>query len=162
MDKTILEDFIQQGLSQRGIASAVGKSQGSVKHWLKKYGLKTKTEKEYRCKCGETNREKFVNQGGGRRSYSCCKKCHARYTIERFRKYKLQAIEYKGGKCVCCGYDACPGSLGFHHRDPSQKDPQWRKMRTWRFERIKKELDKCDLVCANCHGEIHWQLDVGA
>ncbi len=68
--------------------------------------------------------------------------------------------EYKGAKCSLCGYDKCKSSLHFHHIDPSKKDfgisgnwgLSWKKM--------KIELDKCILVCANCHGEIHEGLEI--
>jgi len=55
---------------------------------------------------------------------------------------------------VASGYDKCLGSLDFHHK--IAKDPNWKKMKNWSFERVKKELDKCILVCKNCHGEIHY------
>lgn len=67
---------------------------------------------------------------------------------------KIKSIEYKGGKCQICGYDKCKSSLAFHHLDPSQKDFNISKLNR-SFEKIKSELDKCILVCSNCHGEIH-------
>lgn len=70
------------------------------------------------------------------------------------RKAKLKAIEYKGGKCCICGYDKCARSLTFHHLDPTKKDFGISGS-TKSFEKLKPELDKCILVCANCHGEIH-------
>jgi predicted HNH restriction endonuclease len=66
------------------------------------------------------------------------------------------AVAYKGGKCQQCGYDRCLNALDFHHRDPAQKDfaiSQYGHSRSW--ERVRKELDKCVIVCANCHREIH-------
>jgi len=74
----------------------------------------------------------------------------------RRRKLKLMAIELKGGKCEICGYDKYIGSLDFHHLDRNAKefDLSSRGLtRSW--EKIKKELEKCVLVCANCHREIH-------
>ena len=72
------------------------------------------------------------------------------------RKVKLQAIEYKGGKCVRCGYDKCPGALSFHHTEPGGKDFGISNDGIYRsFEKTKPELDKCELVCSNCHAEIH-------
>lgn len=74
------------------------------------------------------------------------------------RRKKLFAVNFYGGKCVKCGYDRCIGSLTFHHRDPKTKKarPTYVIMR-WKWERAKEELDKCDLVCANCHGEIEFK-----
>jgi len=70
------------------------------------------------------------------------------------QKTKLKAIEYKGGKCQICGYNKCTRSLQFHHLDPNKKDFGI-SGGTKSFEKLKPELDKCILVCANCHGEIH-------
>ena len=68
------------------------------------------------------------------------------------------AIEYKGGKCENCGYNRCIEALEFHHLDPEQKDFQFSgngHCKSW--TRVKAELDKCILVCSNCHREIHSQ-----
>lgn len=67
------------------------------------------------------------------------------------------AIAYKGGKCEKCGYNKCAAALDFHHRDPTQKELNiGGKAQTWAWARIKAELDKCDLLCSNCHREVHW------
>jgi len=72
------------------------------------------------------------------------------------RKVKLEALEYKGGKCDKCGYNKCPGALIFHHLDPKEKDFGISADGIYRsLEKIKPELDKCILVCTNCHAEIH-------
>lgn len=86
---------------------------------------------------------------------SRCKDCFNKYCIDRWKKRKIKAIEYKGGKCECCSYDKFYGALEFHHLDPSEKDADWGKMRLWNWDKIKLELDKCICVCANCHREIH-------
>lgn len=159
MERKLLEDFCERGLTTRAIADSVGKSQTTIRYWLKRFGLLTnrsKKERDFLCACGETNPAAFHNKGGGRLSLSKCRACHNKYTILRYRRNKSRAVEYKGGQCSVCGYKKCLGSLVFHHRDPVQKDPDWLKMRNWKFEKIKAELDKCDLICSNCHGEIHW------
>jgi len=72
---------------------------------------------------------------------------------------KQKAVEYKGGKCQCCGYNKYIGSLAFHHLDPKQKDFSIaRRGASKAWETVKKELDKCILVCQNCHGEIHGNI----
>jgi len=66
------------------------------------------------------------------------------------------AIEYKGGRCSICGYKRCQRSLSLHHLDPKKKDfGLSSKGLTRSWERIKKEIDKCILLCANCHMEVH-------
>jgi formate-dependent nitrite reductase cytochrome c552 subunit len=48
--------------------------------------------------------------------------------------------------------------LEFHHRDPTQKDFSLGHAKMTNFEKVKSELDKCDLLCANCHREEHARL----
>lgn len=81
--------------------------------------------------------------------------------VKRRRKeIKRLSVEYKGGKCEKCGYDKCIGALEFHHIDPTKKDfGIAEKGRTMSWERTKLELDKCIMVCANCHREIHEELN---
>lgn len=70
----------------------------------------------------------------------------------RAAQVKQQCVDYLGGKCIVCGYSRCNAALDFHHRNPAEKD----KFRdNWSFEHNKPELDKCVLVCARCHREIH-------
>lgn len=84
-----------------------------------------------------------------------CKKCRVDAVQKRRLKIKQLAIEYKGGKCKNCGYNKCNAALEFHHLDPLQKDFGIGNSNCKSWEKVKKELDKCDLLCANCHREIH-------
>lgn len=72
------------------------------------------------------------------------------------QKLKDKAVEYKGGKCEKCGYDKCNWAFDFHHLDPNEKDFGLSTYSTLSWDKIKKELDKCIMVCANCHREIHY------
>ncbi len=109
----------------------------------------------YLCRCGETDENKMMNNGGGRRSKSLCKSCHNKQTIKRGRANRLIYIDYMGGKCLNCGYSKCVEALEFHHIDKFKKDPTFKSIRYWGFEKAKKELDKCVLLCSNCHREEH-------
>lgn len=70
---------------------------------------------------------------------------------------KLKLVEYKGGCCQNCGYKKSIGALEFHHINPDDKDFTI-SGKSYSFERLKKEVDKCVLVCSNCHIEIHEEL----
>jgi 5-methylcytosine-specific restriction endonuclease McrA len=75
---------------------------------------------------------------------------------KRREKVRLMTISYKGGHCQLCGYDRCAEALEFHHLDPAQKDfgiSSKGYTRSW--EKVKAEVDKCILLCANCHREVH-------
>ena len=83
-------------------------------------------------------------------------KCNACLTNNRRYKIKIKSLEYKGNKCQICGYDKCIQSLCFHHLYDKDFIISGSHCRKW--ETIQMELDKCILVCANCHGEIHFGL----
>jgi hypothetical protein len=71
------------------------------------------------------------------------------------RRLKERLVEYKGGKCEICGYNKCITALEFHHLDPKEKDFGVGASKVLSFEKCKQEVDKCMLVCANCHRELH-------
>lgn len=73
------------------------------------------------------------------------------------RRLKEKCIDYKGGKCEKCGYNKCPSALEFHHPTSDKKFGISHKLTFNSFELIKEELDKCALLCANCHRELHYE-----
>ncbi len=75
--------------------------------------------------------------------------------VEWRRRAKKTLVEYKGGKCQLCGYNKCIAALVFHHVDPSQKDFGLGSGTTRSIDKLKTEADKCVLLCANCHTEVH-------
>ena len=91
-----------------------------------------------------------------KRTYADRREYLIKAVSKRRKKLKGMALEYKGGKCISCGYNRCVSALDFHHIDASTKEfgvSLDGLTRSW--ERTRKELDKCVLVCANCHREIH-------
>ena len=76
-----------------------------------------------------------------------------RYQIKQDIKTKA------GGRCCICGYSRCFDALEFHHKDRKTKefdisDAVWTRIKH-HPEELQKELDKCLLLCANCHRELH-------
>jgi hypothetical protein len=76
--------------------------------------------------------------------------------ITKFRqKRKVFLVEYKGGKCEKCG-EKRPWVLTFHHKDPNKKDFSLSKKGTTKsLKRDLEEVDKCVLLCHNCHNDFH-------
>lgn len=102
--------------------------------------------------CQMCDREYEYDRSKGHRK-TVCNSCNV---IKARRKLKEKAVKYKGAKCQVCGYDRYIGSLSFHHLDPEKKDFSLSTKGLYRsWKRVLKELDKCVLVCNNCHGEIH-------
>lgn len=76
--------------------------------------------------------------------------------VHNFRiNQKEKALEYLGRRCVYCGYDKFDEALEFHHVDPRAKAFKISDGNTRSWSRVRAELDKCIIVCANCHREIH-------
>ena len=170
MKKKELEAFISKGCSIREIALEMVVSPTTVRYWLEKHSLKTKPKikkqkyKEltaqglrYCTACELTLKiEMFYLRSNGK-PMSWCKSCANEASLLRQQELKQQAVAYKGGSCEDCGYNRCLAALEFHHLDPAEKDPSWASMKMWSFDRVKPELDKCALLCANCHRERHHQ-----
>ncbi len=67
-------------------------------------------------------------------------------------------IDYKSTRsCINCpeNHVAC---LEFHHRNPEEKIIEIAQAvyNGWSIEKILKEIEKCDLLCSNCHAKLHW------
>lgn len=111
-----------------------------------------------KCKYHNCNNEVHQNNTNRTRLY-CNKKCVVKYHVDKRRlELKFKAVQYKGGKCEQCGYIGCIAAFDFHHLDPSLKsfavstNPH---TRSW--ERVKEEVDKCLLLCANCHRTVEFK-----
>lgn len=74
------------------------------------------------------------------------------------RKRLLRSLK-EGKSCKICGWDEHPEILQFHHRDPNTKkfDFSGSEVGNLSINRILDEVDKCDLICPNCHFWLHYQ-----
>lgn len=127
--------------------------------------------------CGEFKSCKWMNsftQTGKPEYRTKCTECQRKYQRDRVkatrprrstqaldRKYlrKKKCVEYLGGKCLACGYDRCVKAMTFHHRDATQKLFEISARLDYAWCDLKTELDKCDLLCFNCHMEEHCEED---
>jgi len=155
MEKSLLEPLIEQGFSGRRIGKELGVTLSTIRHWLKKYDLTTKTKQYnrtdgYGCACGEHDPTKFYGH-----KKQICAKCQNEYNTAKAREAKLFAVEYLGGKCLHCGYNKCIAALDIHHTQPGIKDPKFSNAMFWSRNRLEAELKTCVLLCRNCHAEEH-------
>lgn len=146
MDTQKLEELVEEGLTQREIASRFGLSQTSIVYWLKKTNLVTKPARPGCRKHGIT-------------PCALCKRGSSAQVTARRKRIKQELVDAKGGRCehptcpVDPGYDFDQGDLDFHHLDRTIKS---RNLSNWSlsFAEAQKEAAKCILVCALCHRRV--------
>ncbi len=69
---------------------------------------------------------------------------------------KREMIALKGGGCSCCGYNKNYAALHFHHLGNKSFNLDSRKIANCTYEKLLIELEKCIVLCANCHAEEHY------
>jgi hypothetical protein len=184
MDRAELQTFVAQGLSLEQIARAVGCHQSTVANWLAAHGLRTVNAQRFTpvgglsvtdlrpyAEAGATFKQ-IADAFGTRELRRCpehgdtlrvvrtdgyyrCLLCVKQRVADRRRQVKEILIAEAGGECIACGYDSCPSALHFHHVDPSTKSfAISSKGFTRSLEAARAEVQKCVLVCSNCHAEI--------
>jgi 5-methylcytosine-specific restriction endonuclease McrA len=90
-----------------------------------------------------------------KRKYADRREALIKAVVKRRKKIKTLAVEYKGGKCAICGYSKCIEALELHHINPKEKTfGIGAKGYTRAWNKVQQELDKCILLCANCHREV--------
>jgi len=93
------------------------------------------------------------------KNHGCCRECSSHNDIQRARLLKLKAIEYLGGKCDNCGFVGHYSSFDFHHKNHKEKEFNWNVARKKSWNKIILELNKCELLCRNCHSSFHCKLN---
>lgn len=92
---------------------------------------------------------------GTRRSE--CKYCHSDYMKQRYKE-KREIIEHLKSQCACakCG-DTRGYVLDYHHIDPTTKENTVARLivGNYRLDKAIQEIEKCVILCANCHREFH-------
>jgi len=88
------------------------------------------------------------------------KKLFLEWQRKRRREWKKRLIDIKKkiGKCKYCWWDKKPEVLQFHHRDKSKKEFKFSvgNLGNKNWEKLLKEIEKCDLICPNCHFSLHY------
>jgi transposase-like protein len=162
LDREALCECVERGMSVRQIAAEMDRSVGTIRHWLKRYGLRTRPSHYLRRdlekppaiirECPEHGWIAFHLLGSGR--YRCAQ-CNSDAVSERRRRVKEILVAEAGGCCALCGYDGYAGALQFHHLDPARKRFNVSsKGITRSLDRLREEAGKCVLLCANCHAEV--------
>jgi transposase len=167
VDRERLMALVEAGKTIAEMAAELERSKTTIRHWLKRHGLKTRNAVGRRSDvsgakaagllvvtrdCSEHGATEFVLDRDGRYR---CRRCRSDAVTRRRRRVKLLLVSEAGGACVACGYDRHPAALQFHHLDPAQK----RMVVSAQgfgvgLDTLRAEARKCVLLCANCHAEV--------
>jgi transposase len=162
-DRAVVTALVEEGLTVQQIAERLGSGATTIRHWLRRYGLKTVRA---RSAAAELAGHRVVIRECRRHGYTAwartgtggryrCKRCRSEAVSARRRRVKQVLVEEPGGRCVLCGYDRFPGALQFHHLDPAEKSFAISVQGVARsLEKARAEAAKCVLMCANCHAEV--------
>jgi hypothetical protein len=165
------QKYEDEKISQAAIGQLLGVSCSVIQKWMKKHGIQSRPigyaergEKSPFWK-GGPNREGAAES---RRAYMrrylkkwrqtpIAKRARVAWnkTIRHRRVEFIRAEKLRRG-CARCGYKKNAFALQFHHRKPSEKlFSLYKSIRGCGWTKIKAEMDKCEVLCANCHAELH-------
>jgi transposase-like protein len=165
VDQARLRALVAAGSSIREIADDLDVSATTVRHWLDRHTLSTRSAlrrlegalalaagaDEAFLTCPIHGPARHVRRGGGFR----CILCRSAHVTARRRRVKQILLAEAGGSCVICGYDRCVAALHFHHVDPDGKDfAVAAGGATVSLDVARSEARKCVVLCANCHAEV--------
>lgn len=175
MNKKILEQYINENKTLQEMADLNSVATSTIRYWLKKYDLKSNNKPGPKttnisgccivCSQPTENNKMFC-------SSNCKTKQHIKNNPAKFKvinnnikiiknNFKRLAVDYKGGKCAICSYNKNLAALSFHHLDSKDKEiniSNFKASLTLEEEHI-KELNKCLLLCENCHQEEHHRIN---
>jgi len=162
VDRELLEELVDRGLSTMQIAEIVGRTPTTTRHWLRDYGLQTRWaerrqafkegRRELTLMCARHGLTTFrLRRNNGYR----CAKCNSDAVSARRRRIKRILVDEAGGACRLCGYSRCMGALEFHHLAPADKRFTLSRRGVSRsIDSARAEASKCVLLCSNCHAEV--------
>jgi hypothetical protein len=87
-------------------------------------------------------------------------KKHKQIAIQRNREY-IWDVKSEN-PCTRCG-EKDPACLEFHHLDSDEKESAISNAAGagWSLERLQSEVDKCVILCRNCHAKLHYYQSLG-
>lgn len=160
MDKNTLIELINKNLSTYKIAKKLKCSQTNIRHWLRKYKLRTDISNNIKCticnKQLQGNQLKFCSTNCKNKAYYNNTNTYKRQSeIALERKQTL--VDLRGGGCEKCGYNKCLAALDFHHYKGIKTFPlDSRRLSNSSMKRILEEFKYCKVLCSNCHREEHY------
>jgi hypothetical protein len=110
----------------------------------------------------ETSKHLYPNYKAFRKAYRAWhyqqnKSKNNSNVLAKIREVKRRLVEYCGNKCAHCGNSYPDCVYDFHHIDPSSKEIG-HNLRHRSYEKALIEVQKCLMLCSNCHRIEHYRL----
>lgn len=150
---TYLKENYPKDIPIKNIAENLNKSKRSVLHKAARLNLSRIRVPHNKPK--ETDHRKIIDK----RYYEKNKKNIFVKRLKRLRSRKFEIAKTLGGKCSNCGYKTCLGALEFHHVLDNKEKSISELLKGYAKQKTLKEAQKCILLCANCHRELHYNKD---
>lgn len=131
------------------------------------------------CKKSKDESEFSINrQKKDGLNYRCkaCQRAYFKTYYKKNKKEQIQRVQQRkdnnqallqkfvddiklSNGCAYCGYKDHQAALQFHHIDSKTKDDTIANAinRNWGLDRLKQEIKKCIVLCANCHFILHYE-----
>ena len=140
-------NMYQNGVNATKIAENLSIGRRTVYRVLEKNNIDLHKNKEKKCLICDKICQKNI-----------CGMCNT--NLRRYR-VKEKSVQYLGDVCNRCGWSGHISGFDFHHKDPNQKEfqPSAMNLANRKWEIVKSELDKCELLCALCHRKEHSNYD---
>lgn len=123
-----------------------------------------------KCKI-ERNLDDYNIRSSTKKLNTICKFCEREYKLKHYynnkeshfirnnktnKKLKQIVLEYKlNNSCKVCN-ETHPACLDFHHLDPKLKTKEIGVIMKWgSSKKLLEEIDKCIILCSNCHRKLH-------
>jgi len=91
-----------------------------------------------------------------RKWYANNKESEKKYVSSRKNKIRTWLAECKCNlSCSKCG-EKHPAIIDFHHKGKKESAIADMVNNGISIEKIKKEINECEVLCANCHRKLHW------
>lgn len=168
--KEDIERLLAEGYTVKEVAKKLNHKFSTVRKKMRLYGLKTSDIRRHdTCKfcgqllsgnqrfyCSKTCKVKYFTQNNKKYSKGNTDR-EISYYADRGRKKKFILLEELGCKCEVCGYNKNLAALCFHHRDEHTKSYglDARMFASHSMESLREEISKCQILCHNCHMELH-------
>ncbi|MEK6917572.1 MAG: hypothetical protein AABW51_01350 [Nanoarchaeota archaeon] len=145
----LLKESYPKRVTLKEISNKLGKSIKSVKHKAARIGI---------------HRPRFrpdkINQKEPRwvidkRYYENNKEKVYLRKMNRRKRLKEEVVNMLGNKCRLCGYNKSYAAFDFHHDKGEKEENISYLIKNESRQKLLKEVEKCILLCSNCHRELH-------